>query len=359
MLRRQSGVVDQGKHLYLVDGGNCRVWNIREVDLSSGSDFGNRAKPLPPAVFSFVGSHGPSRQFASAFGTSIMSILPNDRSHLPSRLPVGCFPIFDVRLNRLIFGPSPQVDLSDSIYIPVGHHLFALASGTCQLLCLPPPGTEDCVWEWHPLSVPPFDTKHVTSYAVHPDGRAILISTKSEDTKATFILDVAMFEWRKVGNWTLPFNGRGYFDSDLNSFVGLSTDPDTLGHLYSCAVICSDCGECQAPAQRLSKESLFSEAVPEEHVGDNQELLFSKEEHLGATLVYTKGGFCLVQGIKVTEKCADDELKDWRHMFRLTKFSLEYDSDGNLLIGVGRQVQFYEVPEASITFLKNPVVFYL
>lgn len=77
--------------------------------------------------------------------------------------------------------------------------------------------------------------------------------------------------WKSYADdWSMPFAGRAHFVSRLGAFVGLSKDPDKLGHLCSCNVVDGSRSSC-----RFSKEKLFSEDPAEDHVG--------------ATLVYLHG----------------------------------------------------------------------
>lgn len=85
------------RQLYLVDDGPGG-WSIREVDLSSDSDFGNSpvSLPLPPVVVTFVAPPGVPYQFTSAFGTMIMASRPRFRYQI--YLSTATF-IFDVSLS--------------------------------------------------------------------------------------------------------------------------------------------------------------------------------------------------------------------------------------------------------------------
>lgn len=95
------------------------------------------------------------------------------------------------------------MNLFDPIYFSVGEGLFVLSSGSFQLLhppaALEEPGGDLC-WEWRELPKHPFDRMDVTSYAVHPDGRTIFVSTSA----ATFTFDTAKVhrKWRRHGSWT-------------------------------------------------------------------------------------------------------------------------------------------------------------
>ncbi|RLN15565.1 hypothetical protein C2845_PM02G05000 [Panicum miliaceum] len=172
MPKRRSGGRDCGgrtakgrrRHLYLAFDDSLRGYSIRKVDLSSDSDSDDGEEPrhqhgsgdelrlpLPPAVFRLEAPRGSPHYFTAAFGTRIMAMHPkkpgtDGKLCLMSKLLV---PVFDVRSGGVIFAPRHKADLADPIYIPVGDRLFALASGSFELLWPPPlehPGDEHLEW---------------------------------------------------------------------------------------------------------------------------------------------------------------------------------------------------------------------
>ncbi|CAN6334937.1 unnamed protein product [Urochloa humidicola] len=157
----------------------------------------------------------------------------------------------------------------------------------------------------------------------------------------------------------MPFAGRAHFVAGLQAIVGFSRDPDTAGHLCSCAAaaVAAASGGGGPPAWKLCKEKLFSENPAETHVG--------------ATLLYMENGseFCLVECISIDEHgdgddaAADQEEEPRRccYLYRLTTFSLSYDDNGDLTTAGTCQVQCYEVPQGTTEkFLrKDPLAFWL
>lgn len=88
-------------------------------------------------------------------------------------------------------------------------------------------------WSWNdgepPLRPPPtmgYDL--MSSYALHPDGHTIFMST----TGFTWSLDTRDGVWKELGPWSLPFVGQAYFDGDLDAWVGLHSDED--GYVCCC-----------------------------------------------------------------------------------------------------------------------------
>ncbi|KAF7078295.1 hypothetical protein CFC21_082756 [Triticum aestivum] len=193
--------------------------------------------------------------------------------------------------------------------------------------------------------------------------------------------------------WQLPFTGRGYFDPELDAWVGLSAQLDTIGHICSCDVVSTNSGTShqQCPAMKVGKENLFSE--------------FPDERHIGATLVYTGGEskLCLLEVIYMQADSADkptesdeknedfddglnntysnettvgeaadsdemneysadevDEEQDHKRFLRLTTFSLRYDRNGDLRTGNSRRVRYYSLPqEVNDSMLEYPVAFWM
>ncbi|RLN42546.1 uncharacterized protein C2845_PM01G28450 [Panicum miliaceum] len=369
------------RHLYLVFDDWLWGYSIRKVDLSSDDSYSDEPphqhdaaisgdgaeRRLPPAVFRVEAQPGDSNCFAAAFGTKIIAMTPTivDGTPIPATHPLAprcVVPVFDVRTRLFAFAPRPKMNLFNPIYFSVGEGLFVLSSGSFQLLrppaALEEPGGDLC-WEWRELPKHPFERMNVTSYAVHPDGRTIFVSTST----ATFTFDTAKVhrKWRRHGRWTLPFTCRAYFDGELDAWVGLHGDPDEIEGICACDVASSDPGSMdgQRPAWKLGKEKLLSEDPDEEHVG--------------ATLVYMGGRskYCLVQCVSIDDDCADrtrnfyefmdpesGETGSCRYLLRLTTFSLKFDKHGHLTAGNSRRVRYYRVPQAvTDSALEYPVAF--
>ncbi|CAN6309356.1 unnamed protein product [Urochloa humidicola] len=304
----------QRRHLYLLFDDWPSGYSIRKVrvDLPSdafGPDDGEMLfcaceQRLPPAIFRLEAQRGLPMYFAAAFDSKILAMQPiAPGTALPSVLE-DQFPVFDVRTRSCLFGPRMETTGANPIYIPAGGRLFALASGTFDWLdpLDPPPihldrsayGEEARLWSWLELPDPPFQRYNVTSYAVHPDGQTIFVSTKKDASATTFAFETEEHGgiWNRHGKWMLPFLGRAHYDGDLDAWVGLSRDPDSIGHICSCDVVPVNPyggGDSRCPARKISKEKLFRDDLTEWHVG--------------ATLVYTGGRseFCLVQCVSVED----------------------------------------------------------
>ncbi|CAL4944421.1 unnamed protein product [Urochloa decumbens] len=367
------------RHLYLVLDDWSIGYSIRKIDLSSDFDSEdsdqlmpahgpisfNGKRRLPSAVFRFQAQRGLPMYFAAAFDSKIMAmhpITPGINGMLPW-VPESLVPVFDVRMRSVIFGPRQIPDLDDPIYIPVGGRLFALSTGSFQLL-YPPPGEEEegWVWSWRQLPKPPFKRKSVAQLLPSPLTR-----------------------------------GRAYFDSVLDAWVGLSRDPGTVGQLCSCDVVSTSdvdaSDDRQCPTVKLCKELFVENPVM---------------RRVGAALLYmgNRSKFCLVECTCIKEDSVD-EIKDGSvggvnedsvhemnddsvgelnedyemnddsgtndskleeqhvsphsgYFLRLKTFFLMYDKNGDLKTGKHIQVRCYDVPKTvSESIRKHPVAFWM
>lgn len=343
------------QHLYLVFDDWSWGYSIRKVNLSSAAKGEATEQPLPRAFFRLEAPRKEPKFFASAFGTKIMAM--QEREPWGNNFRSGNFiPIFDVRSRSVTFcrGRKLCIIMMDPIYFPIGDVLFVLDDDSLYLFRPPPlesPGSDHLVRSWLKQPMPPIRSWDVTGYAVHPNGQTLVAST----TMATFTFDTVAKTWKRHGEWSLPFTGRGHFVRHLDAFVGLSKDPDHLGHLCSCDATNSDTGnaKCPAPAWKLGKENLFSDDPAEKHVN--------------ATLVYMglRSNFCLVRCVSVEHNGNTDRQEGVVprrscYLYRVTTFSLSYDKNGRLTTGDSRRVLCYNVPKAtSKKLLRHPVAFWL
>ncbi|CAO1941994.1 unnamed protein product [Urochloa humidicola] len=364
----------QRKHLYLVLDDWEQGYSIRKVDLSPASNNSDEAshdistdqRLLPPAIFRLEAPHGRSGQF-TAFGTKIMFMGMIDS-------PWGTVLAYDVCTRTLTSGPRRDLEPSPcfSAYAQVGGKLFALDDGGLEMLQPPPPPLDDTGlkvkvkfdWSWRALPSPSYHD--VVSHAVHPGGRAMVFSMVKHSLKkgtrlATLSFDIESSRWTRHGAWGLPFKGRGYFDGDLDAWVGLAGgDPDTLGHICACDVVPAgdgNGGDGKPPDWKLSKEKLFCVDGP-------------AEKHIGATLVYVgdddRAMFCLVQCLSVDNRQGGiwkESMPEHRgYLLRVTTFSLKYDKNGDLRIARHRQIGSYRLPEIASFYcdgLERPAAFWI
>lgn len=357
----------QRKHLYLVLDDWELGYSIRKIDLWSGFDSDeadegssiNRIEQhLPKVVFRLEAPPARSGQF-TAFGTKIMFMGMLDS-------PWGTVLMYDVHTKTLTSAPQRELEPSPyyNAYVQLDGKLFALDEGGFEMLHPPPPPPLDGAranvkvdWSWHALPSPSYHD--VVSHAVHPDGRTMVFSMMKESSKkgtrvATLSFDRESSQWTRHGAWELPFKGCGYFDRDLDAWVGLSGNLDTLGHICACDVLSAD-NNGQTPACKLSKEKLFC--------------VDPAEKHIGATLVYVgdnRARFCLVQCFSINYRQGgiweEPMSENHFHVLRVTTFSLKYDKYGDLRTAKHRHIGSYRLPETARVYsgdLERPVVFWM
>ncbi|CAN6281435.1 unnamed protein product [Urochloa humidicola] len=385
--RRTEDPPPQKQHLYLILDDWSLGYSIRKIDVFSGTPNPLLRLPngvgrevaairLPPPIFRLKARRGLPMFFTTALGSSIAALHPkedDDDILLLGRGNPNCGgATFDVHARSLDFIPRPTGRQLMPIYFSIGgNRLVALASYSLQLLDLSPMNDSssdlDYSLSWRELPDAPFHTSKVVSYAVLPGKHAtnIFVSVGMITVDATYsfqiMADGTIGTWKQhVGEWMLPFHGRGYLDPALNAWVGLSMYRLETGHICACELVSptsSDYGH--PPAWKFSKEKLFSDDPSETHVG--------------ATLVYMGSGsrFCLLECVVVhykyrhprpyhfEDKDVDSQL--FRYFYRVTTFALKYDENGELTTGGSRRVRYYQAPKEDVTRLmcECPVAFWL
>lgn len=371
-----------GRRLYVIFDDWPWGYSIYDLNLWPGSTAGAKLRRLPPPFIRLEAPRGAPWLFAS-IGSRIVATHP--RGNFRDSVPDGFQPIIDVRSRAINFGPG-HVFLGLPIFFSVGDdEVYSVDTGgfkTLSLRPLAPPRLEHkskCrdVWSWCDLPEPPFTRFEVTSYAKDHDGKTLLVSTST----ATFAFDtVGPRVWKQYADWPLPFAGRAHFTRNLGALVGLSKDPDTLGHLCFCKVVDG------RPMCGFSKEKLLSEDPAEDHAGATLAFLgeSSKEAQFCLVQCICSGGVQEQLEVKGDNMAGDmqcastgESIADLKphkmpldgkevprcisYFYRLTTFSLGYDNNGDLTTGQSCQVQCYKIPEGitQTSFLMDPVVFWL
>ncbi|CAL5030201.1 unnamed protein product [Urochloa decumbens] len=355
------------RQLYLVVDDWDRGYSIYRVgddafDSSDSGAAGRRApRPTSLPVARFVAHHGYSLSFA-AHGSKILAMHPAASS--PG------IPAFDVESLAVTSCPSPSGRGnwgSKPLYASTGGsgggRLWAFAYPFVEVLGPEPPPTEE-TWSWAcDTRCPPFVSTVASGYAAHPDGRTIFVSARGYkldpglslpfrgDRSSTFAFDVETLQWSHVGDWLLPFKGRGYYDRDLDAWVGLCLDKTGAGRVCSCDVppppAAGGCASATTmPAWKLGVDVFFDDKC---------------KMHLGATLVYMgeeESRFCVVE----SRRTKDDGFPPRHRVAEMTSFVLRYGKDGELRAVAGRRAYAsvsYQVPHRRFDMTLNPVAFWM
>lgn len=196
-------------------------------------------------------------------------------------------------------------------------------------------------WSWKSIDAPPPPTsgperRRIVSYAAHPDGRTIFVTTRDAaigGVPQTYSLDTERRgEWTSHGAWALPFLGQGYYDRELDAWVGLDKDP---GYICSCQVPSRTTCTTEPPESDRMEERLFG-------ARDKRTLTY-----MGDSM------FCLVASVPRE----DEEGLAYDPEVRVTTFGLKFDRKGELKTTSHRKTSSY-VPPKYVPFF-SPVAFWM
>uniref|UniRef100_M8BNX0 Uncharacterized protein n=1 Tax=Aegilops tauschii TaxID=37682 RepID=M8BNX0_AEGTA len=180
-------------------------------------------------------------------------------------------------------------------------------------------------WSWKTLPPPPPTfRRRVNSYALHPDGCTIFMTTANFMTTpikgclGTYSFNTKDSVWRWHGEWALPYIEEAHFDRELNAWVGLRWD----GYISACQVASPSCHSTTPTLQldcQTTKEKLFCK---------------DRQMHMGASLTYMgTSKFCLVECVKRERVEEGQELGDHDScVLHITIFGLKYNHKGELRI---------------------------
>jgi hypothetical protein len=247
--RRTEDPPPPPQHLYLILDDWKLGYSIRKLDVSSSGDPVDLLLPnvvaavrLPPPIFRLKARRELPMFFTTALGSGIVAMHPKEESGGNPNCG-GAF--FDVHTACLNFIPRPRHAAGEfnPIYFSFGNKLLALGSHSLELLDLPLMDDPSCDLDslsWRSLPDAPFGTTDVLSYATLHDKQTITIFVSAGLTTAdaTYSFQIADHGgrrspavWRRNGEWTLPFHGRGYFAPSLNAWGGLHVLAGDRSHL--------------------------------------------------------------------------------------------------------------------------------
>ncbi|OEL16062.1 hypothetical protein BAE44_0022917 [Dichanthelium oligosanthes] len=285
----------------------------------SGSDNSARTDRDPtrlpePAAFRFVAPAPNTRSVATGSDIVVVSSGGGETEAPPTL-------VYDTGAAALAIGPPLPGHIAGPIVAVAGggDALYALTTlGAGLPLALEAFSWSPCTrdtdepwlrrheWSWKSVVAPPPPfapgDAHVVSYAAHPDGCSVFVSTRDGGREDTCSFDAERREWTRPGAWALPFRGQGHYDRELDAWVGLDAEPG-----YVCA--CQVASAARTPQCRRSL------------TGWRRSCSLAGEEgtRSGATLAYMGDGkFCLVESVA----CEDVDDCDGRRVVRVTMFGL-------------------------------------
>ncbi|KAM0864055.1 hypothetical protein ACQ4PT_044177 [Festuca glaucescens] len=347
--QRTGKRLEKQKHLYLVLDDWSKGFTIHKIDHDNDSDLTE-----PGVLRIFTPVTGRCMIFA-AMGSNIL-ITTNPRCGQTPSL------VYNTEAAGLAVGPPlPESLLGDDYRsIATASMLYAFPqfiTNPQQFLKVmswaptdnddpwAPRPTMDWCWQSVPSAWPFTNKEIIDSYALHPDGHTIFFSAHSKYDNSrpksicTFSFDTKHHRWRSHGEWSLPFNGRGYFDSMLDAWVGLHKD----GYICSCQVASRSSTNQSQPDCKMLQERLLCSA-PNSRVPAPTVTL----THMGGN-----ARFCLVESVL---RDGDDASGRDVCILHTTTFGLKYSHKGELQM-MNRITNSYTV--AKHTHLFSPVAFWM
>ncbi|KAK3155859.1 hypothetical protein QOZ80_2AG0099590 [Eleusine coracana subsp. coracana] len=325
---------ERRKHLYLVLDDWSNGFSIYKMGSDSFDDSNDKKLPEPAMLRleSLVERMPHSYISFSLLGTRIF-VFMNQR----------CALVYNTETASMAVGPHvpAQMLCGGGIMVVAGDKLYALSYGrfkkyqhSFQVMSWAPtdPGFLRCPtegWSWKTLPPPPptFTPRQgVTSYALHTDGCTIFMTTANQDAPGdrlgTYSFNTKHSQWKWHGEWALPFVGQGYFDSELDAWVGLRRD----GYICSCQV--------------ASRTSLVTK--------------------LGATLTYLgrKSKYCLVESVIQQGFDREHAFGDHQgYVLNVTIFRLSRNHKGELQTTNHNSTRSYLVSRHNSVF--SPLAFWI
>uniref|UniRef100_J3LDR5 Uncharacterized protein n=1 Tax=Oryza brachyantha TaxID=4533 RepID=J3LDR5_ORYBR len=248
--------------------------------------------------------------------------------------------VYNAETAALTVGPRVPETMSDlGSCMGVGDMLYDLKSmnlddAFLRALSYPEQWDPAMEWSWNPVPLAaapnPYEGSEILSYALHPDGRTIVVS----GGPSTHTFDTSNGAWKHLGGWSLPFRGQAYFDADLDAWVGLHYEHD--GHVCCCPVasMAARPPECKMLVDRLIRRDdekepkhwpgVWRQAVSLTYMGDSR--------------------FALVENVPRSEDFNDGAV------LHVTVFGLRYDRRGELQTKARRATRSYAVSKNTPLF---------
>ncbi|KAK3122515.1 hypothetical protein QOZ80_8AG0614670 [Eleusine coracana subsp. coracana] len=348
--RCRSGSDDnkKHKHLYVALDDWKKGFSIYKIDVDSfNNDKQEEGMNLDPPVLQLespVGGIFYGAMSFSALGTKMFTFM-NQR----------CGLIYDTDTAVLAIGPhAPQhLVCGFATFIPVGGMLYALSRHAHErkysffVMSWGPTASDESKptegWSWNSLPPPPAEfNSHVASYSLHRDGCTIFMTTNHESKMCTYSFDTKRSVWTWHGYWALPFLGQGFFDAELDAWVGLRFD----GTVCSCHVVSPTATPTnQEPDWKMTQEKLAEDLTL------SDKLVSASLAHMG------RNKFCLIQSL-ARDGEEGHALGDHNGcLLQLTMFRLKHNHNGQLQITSSKITRSFIVSRNRNHF--RPAVFWM
>ncbi|XP_044952384.1 uncharacterized protein LOC123402527 [Hordeum vulgare subsp. vulgare] len=330
------------KSIYLVLDDWHRGFTIRKLDADSPD-------LSAPPVFRLASPLNNHAMDFAALGSNIIGTSNQCAATL----------VFDTEAEALAIGnPLPDALLSSlNFFVTADDMLFAFAyyftsrppsfevmttakEDEVRSLC---PSTD---WSWKSIPAPFTKHQRIVSYALHRDRRTIFVSVHDRNGSGTgtFSFDSENREWRRHGKWMLPFHRQGYFDADLDAWVGLHPD----GYICSCQLppLSTSTTTMQQPSWKISNEQNLWSPIHQA----------SKSEE--ATLTYLGNSKFFLVDCDVADGFEFQDAFNHPHGFvlNMTTFRVKYNHEGKLRI-IDRNTTSCPVSRQLSSF--SPVAFWM
>ncbi|BAT18169.1 Os12g0624400, partial [Oryza sativa Japonica Group] len=175
---------------------------------------------------------------------------------------------------------------------------------------------------------------------------APLLLVLEERGGGTYSFDTERRKWRRHGDWVLPFRGQGYFDGELDAWVGLHREV----HGRVCA--------CQVASRGGARPPEYRETLDYDSVSSSR----SKNRRQRATLTYMGDGmFCAVETCETpptSSSSSEGGGGGGGVEVHVTVFGLKYNRRGELQARVRRAAGAFPLPKQHVPSF-SPVAFWM
>uniref|UniRef100_A0A0E0RK93 DUF1618 domain-containing protein n=1 Tax=Oryza rufipogon TaxID=4529 RepID=A0A0E0RK93_ORYRU len=329
----------QQKHLYLVLDDWDRGYSIHKLDVD-----------LDDAGVIHGGGGGPAVRFAAPRSSCDARFFPMRGDSVVMVSDAAPTLVYDTGAAALtVESPLPGLLAGGmAIAMPGGERLYALTSLGERFPRAFEVLSTGGGWSWKnaPVAPPPPPVEEaVAAYAVHPDGHTVFVSTSGDGGGGTYTVDTKRGEWRRHGGWLLPFHGQGFFDAELDAWVGLPRHGDTI-----CA--------CQVPSRGGARPPEWDTMDDDDVVPSWKKSRRRPGGRRRATLTYMGDSkFCVVDCVECDGDDGGGVVTPPQCEVHVAVFGLKYNRRGELKATARRAAGSFRVPKHFSWF--SPVAFWM